>query len=56
MLALAALLLVVQQQPDTFVTAPNGRPPSTARQRADYRIVARLDEQAQKLVAKGTLV
>ncbi|HEX2781244.1 MAG TPA: M1 family metallopeptidase [Gemmatimonadaceae bacterium] len=56
MIALAALLLAVQQQqPDTFVTAPNGRPPSTASQRADYRIVARLDEAAQKLVAKGVL-
>lgn len=58
MIALAALLLVVQQQqqPDTFVTAPDGRPPSTAQQRADYQIVARLDETAQKLVAKGVLV
>ena len=56
MLALAALLLAVQQQPDTFVTAPSGRPPSTARQRADYTITARLDEQAQKLVAEGHMV
>ncbi|NUQ22245.1 MAG: hypothetical protein HOQ09_14955, partial [Gemmatimonadaceae bacterium] len=58
MIALAALLLAVQQQqqPDTFVTAADGRPPSTAHQRADYRIVARLDEAAQKLVAKGVLV
>src|SRR6476661_8372132 len=55
MLALAALLLAVQQQPDTFVTAPSGRPPSTARQRANYTITARLDEQAQKLVAVGQM-
>ena len=56
MIALAALLLAVQQQPDTFVTAPSGRPPATARQRANYTITARLDEQAQKLVADGRMV
>lgn len=56
MIALAALLLAVQQQPDTFVTAPSGRPPSTARQRANYTITARLDEEAQKLVAAGRMV
>lgn len=55
MIALVALLLAVQQQPDTFVTSPSGRPPSTARQRANYTITARLDEQAQKLVAAGQL-
>ena len=56
MIALAALLLAVQQQPDTFATAPSGRPPATARQRANYTITARLDEQAQKLVADGRMV
>ena len=56
MLALAFAFLAVQQQPDTFVTAPSGRPPSTARQRADYTITARLDEEAQKLVAEGRMV
>ena len=56
MIALTALFLAVQQQPDTFVTAPSGDPPSTARQRADYTITARLDEQAQKLVAEGRMV
>jgi len=55
MLALAALLLATQQLPDTFVTSPAGRPPSTARQRADYIITARLDEAAQKLVASGRM-
>ncbi|MFL5560444.1 MAG: M1 family metallopeptidase [Gemmatimonadaceae bacterium] len=55
MLALAAFLIAVQQVPDTFVTAPSGRPPSTARQRADYTITARLDEEAQKLVASGEM-
>ncbi len=55
MIALAALLLAVQQQPDTFVTAPSGRPPSTAHQRVNYTITARLDEQAGKLVAQGRM-
>ena len=56
MIALVALVLAVQQQPDTFVTAPSGRPTSTARQRANYVITARLDEAAAKLVAEGRMV
>ena len=56
MIALVALVLAVQQQPDTFVTAPSGRPPATARQRASYVITARLDEAAAKLVAEGRMV
>ncbi|HEX2717994.1 MAG TPA: M1 family metallopeptidase, partial [Gemmatimonadaceae bacterium] len=54
MLLLGALLVAVQQ--DTFVTKPDGRPPSTAGQRANYTITATLDEERQRIVAEGRLV